>query len=116
LEDNNEERHYNWMELLFDLNFVAAVSQLALNLNANYSFIAFLELIPLFFAMWWGWLGHTVYLSRFGTDDVLHRFYTMALMLVVASLAINVKNALSTTRTGFAIHTLFYELCWLQST
>jgi low temperature requirement protein LtrA len=102
-EDENEERHSNWMELLFDLIFVAAISQLALNLNANYSFIAFLEFIPLFFAIWWGWLGHTVYLSRFGTDDVLHRFYTMAQMLVVASLAINVKNALSTTGTAFAI-------------
>ena len=101
--DDNEERHSNWQELLFDLIFVAAVSQLALNLNANYSFIAFLEFIPLFFAIWWGWLGHTIYLSRFGTDDVLHRFYTMAQMLVVASLAIYVKNALSTTGTGFAI-------------
>ena len=102
-EDENEERHSNWMELLFDLIFVAAISQLALNLYANYSFITFLEFIPLFFAIWWGWLGHTVYLSRFGTDDVLHRFYTMAQMLVVASLAINAKNALSTTGTAFAI-------------
>jgi len=102
-EDDDEERHSNWLELLFDLIFVAAVSQLALNLNANYSFIAFLEFIPLFFAIWWGWLGHTVYLSRFGTDDVLHRFYTMAQILVVASLAINIKNALTTTGTGLAI-------------
>ncbi|MGZ4856974.1 MAG: low temperature requirement protein A [Methanobacteriaceae archaeon] len=115
-EDNNEERHSNWMELLFDLIFVAAVSLLALNLNANYSFIAFLEFIPLFFAIWWGWLGHTVYLSRFGTDDVLHRFYTMAQMLVVASLAINVKNALAQLGLVLPFPTLFYELCWLQST
>jgi low temperature requirement protein LtrA len=102
-EDDKEERHSNWIELLFDLIFVAAVSQLALNLNANYSFTAFVMLLPLFFAIWWGWLGHTIYLSRFGTDDVLHRFYTMAQMLVVASLAINVKNALSITGSGFAL-------------
>ena len=102
-EDDTEERHANWLELLFDLIFVAAISKLALNLNANYSFTAFIMLLPLFFAIWWGWLGHTIYLSRFGTDDVLHRFYTMAQMVVVASLAINVRNALTTTGTGFAL-------------
>lgn len=102
-EDEEEERHANWLELLFDLIFVAAVSILALELNSNYSFTTFFQSIPLFFAIWWGWVGHTIYLSRFGADDLMHRFYTMAQMIIVAFLAINAKNALSTTGSGFAL-------------
>jgi len=51
-EDESEERYSNWLELLFDLIFVAAVSILASNLNSNYSFTTFLQSIPLFFAIW----------------------------------------------------------------
>ncbi len=102
-DDQSLEKHADWLELLFDLIFVAAISQIALNLSNNYSAITFLESLPLFFAIWWGWCGHTFYLDRFGTDDIYNRILTMAQMVVVASLAINVKNALTTTGSGFAI-------------
>ena len=102
-DDQRIERHADWLELLFDLIFVAAISQIATNLSGNYSAMTFLESIPLFFAIWWGWSGHTFYLDRFGTDDILNRVMTMAQMVVVAYLAINVKNALTTTGSGFAI-------------
>lgn len=103
VEDETQEKHSNWLELLFDLIFVAAVSLLALELNSNYSFYTFLASIPIFFAIWWGWAGHTIYLSRFGPDDLSHRVYTMIQMVVVAFLAINSKDALGSTGPGFAI-------------
>ena len=101
--DGDSERHSDWLELLFDLIFVAAISQISLSLSANYSFIAFLASIPLFFVIWWGWVGHTFYLSRFGPDDLFHRAFTMAQMIVVASLVINVKDAYGANHVGFAI-------------
>lgn len=102
-DDQTTEKHAAWLELLFDLIFVATISQIALNLSGNYSAITFLESLPLFFAIWWGWSGHTFYLDRFGTDDIFNRVLTMTQMVVVASLTINVKNALTTTGSGFAI-------------
>jgi low temperature requirement protein LtrA len=102
-DDQSLEKHADWLELLFDLIFVAAISQITLNLSGNYSAITFLESLPLFFAIWWGWTGHTFYLDRFNTDDIFNRVLTMVQMIVVASLAINVKNALTTTGAGFAI-------------
>lgn len=90
-DEKDKERHADWLELFFDLIFAAAISQLALNLSSDYSFINFLESIPLFFVIWWGWVGHTFYLSRFGTDDILHRILTMLQMLTVAALAANVQ-------------------------
>lgn len=101
--DRPDEKHADWLELLFDLIFVAAVSQIALNLSQSYNVMTFLESLPLFFAIWWGWAGHTFYLDRFGTDDIFSRIITMVQMVVVASLAVNVKYALTTTGAGFAI-------------
>ncbi|MGZ7043453.1 MAG: low temperature requirement protein A [Methanobacterium sp.] len=101
--DGDSERHADWLELLFDLIFVAAISQVSLSLSANYSFEGFLISIPLFFVVWWGWVGHTFYLSRFGPDDLFHRVFTMAQMIVVASLAINIKDAYGVNQVGFAL-------------
>lgn len=101
--DRPDEKHADWLELLFDLIFVAAISQIALNLSNSYNLVTFLESLPLFFAIWWGWAGHTFYLDRFGTDDILSRIVTMVQMVAVASLAVNVKDALTTTGAGFAI-------------
>jgi low temperature requirement protein LtrA len=103
LNNKRTERHANWLELLFDLIFVAAVSQVALNLSENYSLMNFLTLIPLFFAVWWAWTGQTYFLDRFGTDDILSRIITMLQILIVAVLVINVKHASTTTATGFVI-------------
>jgi len=53
-DDQSLEKHADWLELLFDLIFVAAISQIATNLSGNYSPITFLESLPLFFVVWWG--------------------------------------------------------------
>ncbi len=108
--DGDSERHADWLELLYDLVFVAAISLLTINLSYDYSFSNFLKSIPLFFVIWWGWVGHTFYLSRFGTDDVLHRILTMLQMLAVASLAVNVKGAFGPNGAGFAISYAFLRL------
>jgi low temperature requirement protein LtrA len=102
-EEDDPERHANWTELLFDLVFVAAISLLSLNLSKDYSLMGLLESLPLFFVIWWAWVGHTFYMTRFGTDDLVNRFLTMVQMLIVASLAVYVRDALGSTGTGFAL-------------
>lgn len=101
--DQDQERHANWTELLFDLIFVAAISMLALNVSKDYSFLGLLESLPLFFVIWWGWVGQTFYMSRFGVDDFINRVLTMLQMLIVAALALNVRDALGATGSGFAL-------------
>lgn len=100
-KDEIDEKHSDWLELLFDLIFVAAVSQVTLNLSDNYDLISFLKLIPLFFVIWWGWIGQTYYLDRFSTDDILIRIITMIQIIVVATLVLNIKHALTTSEAGF---------------
>jgi low temperature requirement protein LtrA len=97
------ERHATWLELLYDLVFVAALSQLATRLSADYSPTGIGRFAVLFVPVWWAWAGHTFYLSRFDTEDLGHRLLTMLQMMAVASLAVHVPDALETTSTGFAL-------------
>jgi low temperature requirement protein LtrA len=101
--ETERERHATWLELLYDLVFVAAISQLAANLNKEYSFAGFLNFSILFVPVWWAWIGHTFYLTRFDSDDVVHRLLTMVQIVVVALLIVHLPNALGEGSTGFAL-------------
>ncbi|MDD5167901.1 MAG: low temperature requirement protein A [Syntrophales bacterium] len=102
-KERGRERHATWLELLYDLVFVAAISQLAINLNKDYSFGGLLDFSILFVPVWWAWIGHTFYLTRFDSDDVVHRLITMVQIVVVASLIIHLPNALGESSNGFAL-------------
>jgi low temperature requirement protein LtrA len=102
-KEREKERHATWLELLYDLVFVAAISQLATNLNKDYSFGGFLNFLILFVPVWWAWIGHTYYLTRFDSDDVIHRLLTMAQIVAVASLIVHLPDALGESSNGFAL-------------
>lgn len=100
---HNEERHATWLELFYDLVFVAAISQLASKLSDEYSIRGWLEFAALFVPVWWAWIGHTFYLTRFDSDDIAHRLLTLLQMVFVASLAVHVPRGLSDQANGFAL-------------
>lgn len=97
------ERHATWLELFYDLIFVVAIAQLAKSLGNDYSWMGMLRFSLLFVPVWWAWVGHTFYLSRFDTEDVGHRLLTLAQMTAAASLAVHVPEALGATSSGFAL-------------
>ncbi|HEY5996219.1 MAG TPA: low temperature requirement protein A [Candidatus Deferrimicrobiaceae bacterium] len=97
------ERHATWLELFYDLVFVAAVAQLASALFADYTYPGMLRFCLLMVPVWWAWVGHTFYLTRFDTDDVGHQLLTMVQMIAVASLAVNVSRALGPASREFAL-------------
>jgi low temperature requirement protein LtrA len=96
-------RRVTWLELFFDLAFVAAVAQVGTPLTTDYSPTGLLRYTLLFFLIWWAWLGHTVYATRFDTDDVIQRLLTLAQIFGVAIMAVNADDALnSRSSAGFA--------------
>lgn len=96
-------RKVTWLELFFDLIFVAAVSQVAEPLREHYSVVGLLRFAPLFVLIWWAWTGHAVFSTRFDTDDVIQRGLTLVQMFAVAVMAANAKDALdSRSSAGFA--------------
>jgi low temperature requirement protein LtrA len=96
-------RKVTWLELFFDLIFVAAVAQVAEPLRHDYSLAELVRFTPLLVLIWWAWTGHSVFSTRFDTDDVVQRLLTLVQMFVVAAMAANAKDALdSRSSAGFA--------------
>jgi low temperature requirement protein LtrA len=96
-------RKVTWLELFFDLIFVAAVGQVAEPLRHHYALAELLRFTPLFILIWWAWIGHTVFSTRFDSDDIVQRGLTFVQIFAVAAMAANAKDALdSRSSAGFA--------------
>jgi low temperature requirement protein LtrA len=96
-------RRVTWLELFFDLIFVAAVAQVDTPLSLNYSLAGVLRFLAFFALIWWAWVGHTLYSTRFDTDDLVQRLLTLIQMFAVAAMAANAKDAFdSRYSAGFA--------------
>jgi len=96
-------RKVTWLELFFDVTFVAAVAQAGSPLGHDYTPAGLLRYVALFVLIWWAWVGHTTFSTRFGSDDGLQRLLTLLQMCAVVTMAINAKEALdSRSSAGFA--------------
>ena len=95
-------RKVSWLELFFDLIFVAAVAQVAEPLREDYSLSGVLRFATLFALIWWAWTGYTVFATRFDADDGIQRLLTVVQMFVVAAMAANAEDELhSRSSAGF---------------
>jgi low temperature requirement protein LtrA len=96
-------RKATWLELFFDLAFVAAVAQVGAPLATEYTVSGLVRYGLLFLLIWWAWIGHTNFSTRFDTDDVVQRVLTLTQIFIVAVMAVNAKDALdSRSSAGFA--------------
>lgn len=97
-------RRVTWLELFFDVTFVAAVAQAGSPLGDDYSLGGLARYVALFVLIWWAWVGHTTFSTRFGSDDGPQRVLTLIQMCAVVTMAINAKDALdSRSSAGFAV-------------
>lgn len=95
-------RRVTWLELFFDLVFVAAVAQVGVPLSQTYSLEGLGRYVFFFVLIWWAWLGHTFYSTRFDTDDLLQRGLTLIQIFTAVVMAANAKDALdSRNSAGF---------------
>jgi low temperature requirement protein LtrA len=98
-----EARKVTWLELFFDLIFVAAVAQVAAPLRTEYSIDGLIRFAPLFVLIWSAWTGQSLFSTRFDSDDAIQRGLTLLQMFAVAAMAANAKDALdSRSSAGFA--------------
>jgi hypothetical protein len=88
-----EERHATWLELFYDLVVVAAVSSVAHALSEDHSATGMLVFAGLFIPVFWVWAGHTVYATRFDTDDLVYRLFTFLQMFAIVGMAVEVHDA-----------------------
>lgn len=92
-----------WLELFFDLIYVATIIALGDKLSEDVSSEGVLSFAVLFVPVWWSWTGTAFYITRFNLDDVGHRLLVFAQMFAVAVMAINISDGLGGTSQGFAL-------------
>jgi low temperature requirement protein LtrA len=103
LEADQGERRATWLELFFDLVFVISIAEVVHTLEEYRTLGDFLGTAGLFVAVWWAWIGYTVYADRFDTDDLLHRILVLSGMLAVIAMALSIHDALHGGSIQFAL-------------
>jgi len=87
------ERHPSWLELFFDLVFVAAIAALARQLHNDHSVAGLAVFVRLFVPVWWAWRGFAWYATGFDTDDRTFRAACLAGMIGVAAVSAGIDGA-----------------------
>ncbi len=77
-----------WLELFFDLVYVAALIQLGDRLADNVSWSGAAAFVGAFVMLWWTWTGTTAFTNQFAVDDVVHRVLAFAQMFAVGNIAV----------------------------
>ena len=97
------ERRVTWLELFFDLVFVAAVAQVGTPLATDYSVHGLARYAFLLLVIWWAWNGYAVYATRFDSGDRVQFTLTLLQMIAVIFMAANAEDGLdSVSSAGFA--------------
>lgn len=87
------EGKVTWLELFFDLIYVAALIQLGDRLSGDISWSGVLRFCGAFLILWWTWTGTTAFMNRYAVDDVPHRFLMFLQMFAVGQFAIIAATA-----------------------
>ena len=97
------ERRVTWLELFYDLVYVATFIQLGNALSEDISWTGFLRFVALFIPIWWSWTGITFYFNRFVVDDIWHRILIFSQIFFIVILGISVQGAFSDLAAQFVL-------------
>jgi low temperature requirement protein LtrA len=102
-EDRDPNRSVTFLELFFDLVFVAVIAQLAHTLADEPSWSSVGWFVFLFYAVWSSWINGTLYHDLHGIDDLSTRVFTFAQMLAVGVMAVHIGDVPGEGTAGFAL-------------
>ncbi|MCB5165372.1 low temperature requirement protein A [Streptomyces bambusae] len=97
------DRHANWLELFFDLVFVALAAQLSHQLHGDPGAADFAVFFALYFPPWWLWANITVSANLFADDSARHRLLMLSGMLCLAVMAAAVPEADGDRAAAYAL-------------
>ena len=108
ISDAQEDRRVSFLELFYDLAYVAIVAELTHSLVAHVSLESILIFIGLFAMVWLAWVNGSFYHELHGNNDIRTRIFTFLQMFALAGLAIFAHDALEAGRQGFALSYAFF--------
>jgi low temperature requirement protein LtrA len=98
-----EGRRVSNTELLYDLIYVAVISQSTTALGNDLSVSGLLDFIVVFALVWIGWVNGSLYLELHGRDDGRTRSFVFIQMGILLLLAVFTQHAASDTGAQFAL-------------
>ncbi len=116
------ERKVTWLELFYDLIFVAAIIQLGDALSHHVSISNFVSFAGHFMPLWIAWSGFTFFANRFDVDDFTHRIMVFVQMFAMGAMAITAPHAMEGHHAFYSLAfavaqatvTLMYVRAWKQ--
>jgi low temperature requirement protein LtrA len=109
-QDNHHERRASWLELFFDLVFVATIGELGKRLSDDVSVFGFAQYVVLFIPIWWCWIGETFYANRFDQDSLIDRLVTLVQMSILVVMAVNAHHGLDSSSIGFGLSYIAFRI------
>jgi low temperature requirement protein LtrA len=97
------ERKVTWLELFYDLVYVAIFIQLGNTLSHDISWVGFVKFIVLFIPIWWSWTGFVFYVNRFVVEDIWHRLLIFSQIFFITIMGISVEGAFEELSAQFAL-------------
>jgi low temperature requirement protein LtrA len=97
------ERKVTWLELFYDLVYVAAIIQLGNTLSNDVSWGGFIRFVALFIPIWWSWTGVTFYVNRFVVEDLVHRLLIFTQIGFIAVMAMSTQDAFGALGQQFVL-------------
>jgi len=92
LTDKKKERKISWLELFYDLVYVAVIAQLTGHFAEHPNLAALLQFVFLFTIIIWSWMNGSTYHDLHGNNDNRTKYFTLLQMLAVAAVAITIKD------------------------
>ncbi len=105
-----DQRVVDWLELFYDLVYVAALIQLGQSLVRDLSLAGIGRFVVLFTLLWWAWTGTMFLMNRIAVDDLAHRALMIGQMLAIGALAVLVDDAFGDQSAAFALAYFFIRL------
>lgn len=101
--ERKNERKISWLELFYDLVYVAVIGQLTHHIAAHPSWHTMGYSFLLFSLVFWSWVNGSQYYDLHGNDGIRTRLFTFLQMLAVAAVAITIQDAFEGYHQGFAV-------------
>ncbi|PAE36649.1 low temperature requirement protein A [Bacillus sp. 7884-1] len=102
-----QEKKVTWLELFYDLLFVASVSvatHVLLHVEDGYIHAEYLIKFGLIFIpIWWAWVGQTMFVNRFGQDLFHQRLFLILQMFFVLVMTSSLSVDFDTYYLSFLI-------------
>ncbi len=93
----------NWLELFYDLVFVAAIIVLGSAFAHGHTIAHGVWVTLSFVSIWWIWLATTMFTNRFRLDDTAHRIIVLLQMFLVALVAMGASDGVRSDEVFLSI-------------